>query len=154
VWRRVGRGSRVNIALECDFDHTPRPIELVFQGMTRMFLTIFGNGLYAATKRARAHGGEGFGPVLDVATRDSGDGVEVRVCDNGTGAAADIRDKPFQPCFMTRRTGEGAGLGFSIGYGIVTQEHGGTIAVDSEEGSFIELAIRLPRQATRTGAFR
>jgi signal transduction histidine kinase len=37
----------------------------------------------------------------------------------------------------------------SISYDIVTQQHGGTIAVDSEEGSFTEFTIRLPRQGER-----
>jgi two-component system NtrC family sensor kinase len=42
-------------------------------------------------------------------------------------------------------TGEGTGLGLSISWDIVTQQHGGTIAVDSREGEFTEFTIRLPR---------
>jgi hypothetical protein len=37
----------------------------------------------------------------------------------------------------------------SISWDIVTQQHGGTIAVDSRVGEFTEFAIRLPR-ARRT----
>ena len=37
------------------------------------------------------------------------------------------------------------GLGLSISWDIVTQQHGGTIAVDSRLGEFTEFAIRLPR---------
>src|SRR5262252_7447123 len=37
------------------------------------------------------------------------------------------------------------GLGLSISYDIVTQEHGGTISVDSQVGEFTEFTIRLPR---------
>ena len=66
-------------------------------------------------------------------TRDLGDAVEVRVRDNGTGIPAEIRDKLFQPFFTTKPTGEGTGLGLSISYDIVTQQHGGTIAVDSAD---------------------
>ena len=65
--------------------------------------------------------------------------------DNGTGIPPDIRDKLFQPFFTTKPTGEGTGLGLSISYDIVTQQHGGTIAVDSEVGEFTEFTIRLPR---------
>jgi len=45
-------------------------------------------------------------------------------------------------------------LGLSISYDIVTQQHGGTIEVDSRVGEFTEFTIRLPRssQATSTGA--
>jgi two-component system NtrC family sensor kinase len=59
----------------------------------------------------------------------------------------EIRDKLFQPFFTTKPTGEGTGLGLSISYDIVTQEHGGTIAVDSRVGEFTEFAIHLPRTA-------
>ena len=65
--------------------------------------------------------------------------------DNGTGIAPELRDKLFQPFFTTKPTGEGTGLGLSISYDIVTQRHGGTIAVDSRAGEFTEFTIRLPR---------
>jgi len=38
--------------------------------------------------------------------------------------------------FTTKPTGEGTGLGLSISYDIVTQQHGGTITVESEPGAF------------------
>ncbi len=140
-----------NITLERDFDHTLQPIEVVPQDMTRVFLNLFGNGFYAANKRAHGDGGNGdagFRPVLHVTTRDEGKAVEIRVRDNGIGIPAEIRDKLFQPFFTTKPTGEGTGLGLSISYDIVTQQHGGTIAVDSEVGAFTEFTIRLPRGQT------
>ncbi len=74
-----------------------------------------------------------------------GEAVEIRVRDNGAGIPPEIRDKLFQPFFTTKPTGEGTGLGLSISWDIVTQQHGGTIAVDSRVGEFTEFAIRLPR---------
>ena len=106
---------------------------------------MFGNGFYAATKRAQENGDASFRPTLTVATRDFGEAVEVRVRDNGTGIPPEIRDKLFQPFFTTKPTGEGTGLGLSISYDIVTQQHGGTITIDSEPGVFTEFTIRLPR---------
>lgn len=53
--------------------------------------------------------------------------------------------KLFQPFFTTKPTGEGTGLGLSITYDIVTQQHGGSIAVDSKVGEYSEFTIRLPR---------
>jgi signal transduction histidine kinase len=67
------------------------------------------------------------------------------VWDNGTGIPPDIRGKLFQPFFTTKPTGEGTGLGLSITYDIVTQQHGGSIAVDSDVGEYSEFTIRLPR---------
>jgi signal transduction histidine kinase len=131
--------------LEREFEAGLAPIELAPQEMTRVFLNLFGNGFYATAKRQREGAGPEFRPTLTVATRELGDAVEVRVRDNGTGIAPDIRDKLFQPFVTTKPTGEGTGLGLSIAYDIVTQQHGGTIAVDSREGEFTEFTIRLPR---------
>jgi two-component system NtrC family sensor kinase len=134
-----------NITLECELAHSIAPIELVPQDMTRVLLNLFGNGFYAAARRGREAGEANFRPVLKVTTRDLGGAVEIRVRDNGTGVAPEISDKLFQPFVTTKPTGEGTGLGLSIAYDIVTQQHGGTISVDSQVGEFTEFTIRLPR---------
>jgi PAS domain S-box-containing protein len=131
-----------DITLEREFDPTLAPIELIPQDVTRVFLNLISNGLYAVQKRDRSNGGH---PALKVVTRDLGAVVEVRVRDNGTGIAPENRDKLFQPFFTTKPTGEGTGLGLSISYEIVTQQHGGTIEVESEVGAFTEITVRLPR---------
>src|SRR6266481_1940353 len=143
-----------NITLERDFGQGITPIELVPQDITRVCLNLIGNGFYAATKRRKEGSDPRFQPTLKLTTRDIGDAVEIRVRDNGTGIAPEIKDKLFQPFFTTKPTGEGTGLGLSISYDIVTQEHGGTITVDSWVGEFTEFTIRLPRsfQATSTAA--
>jgi len=140
-----------NIALERDFDPGITPIDLVPQDATRVFLNLFGNGFYAANERA---GKDPSGKSrLRVTTRDLGSEVEIRVRENGTGIPPGIRDKLFQPFFTTKPTGEGTGLGLSISYDIITQQHGGTITVDSEAGAYTEFTIRLPRsrQTATTG---
>jgi signal transduction histidine kinase len=139
--------ANFNITLERDFDPGLTPIELAPQEITRVLLNLFGNGFYAATRRQRDGAGPEFRSALKVATRDLGGAAEVRVRDNGTGIAPEVRDKLFQPFVTTKPTGEGTGLGLSIAYEIVTQQHGGTIAVDSRVGEFTEFTIRLPRRA-------
>jgi two-component system, NtrC family, sensor kinase len=134
-----------NITMERDFDRTLRPIDVAPQEITRVFLNLFGNGFYAANKRAHGNGETSFHPILTVSTHDLGEAVEVKVRDNGTGIPPEIRDKLFQPFFTTKPTGEGTGLGLSISYDIVTQQHGGTIEVESEIGEFTEFTVRLPR---------
>jgi len=90
--------------------------------------------------------------VLKVTTHDLGKAVEIRVCDNGAGIPPEVRDKLFQPFFTTKPTGQGTGLGLSISWDIVTQQHGGTIAVDSRLGEFTEFVIHLPRARQATMA--
>ncbi|MFO1087721.1 MAG: GAF domain-containing protein [Reyranellaceae bacterium] len=138
--------NEFNVTLERDFEKTSKPIELVPQDVTRVFLNLFGNGFYALGKQRTAAKQVGYRPTLRVSTRDLGEAVEVRVRDNGTGIPPDVREKMFQPFFTTKPTGEGTGLGLSISYDIVTQQHGGTIEVESEPGSFTEFTVRLPRR--------
>jgi two-component system, NtrC family, sensor kinase len=138
-----------NITMERDLDRQLAPVEVVSQDVTRVFLNLISNGFYAAIKRQR-EADDAFRPVLKVATRDLGEAVEIRVRDNGTGIPPEYRDRLFQPFFTTKPTGQGTGLGLSISYDIVTQQHGGTIAVDSEVGAFTEFRIRLPRRYHRT----
>ncbi len=133
-----------NITMERALDGRLEPIEVVPQDITRVLLNLIGNGFYAATKRKRETG-SAFNPVLKVTTRDLGEGVEIQIRDNGTGIAPEYRDRLFQPFFTTKPTGEGTGLGLSISYDIVTQQHGGTITVESEPRSYTEFTVRLPR---------
>jgi two-component system, NtrC family, sensor kinase len=133
------------IALERDLDPDLAPIDVVPQELTRVLLNLIGNGFYAANKGNREGDGT-FRPALKVTTCELSDGVEVRVRDNGIGIPPEDRDKLFQPFFTTKPTGEGTGLGLSISYEIVTQQHGGTITVDSEPGDFTEFTVRLPRR--------
>jgi two-component system, NtrC family, sensor kinase len=142
-----------NTTLERDFAGDIPPVELVPQDVTRVFLNLFANGFYAANMRLKMGAEPQFKPVLKVTTRDAESAVEIRVRDNGTGIPCDIKDKLFQPFFTTKPTGEGTGLGLSISYDIVTQQHGGTIEVDSRVGEFTEFTIRLPR-AGRAAAAR
>jgi PAS domain S-box-containing protein len=139
-----------NITMERDLDRNLAPIEVVPQDLMRVFLNLIGNGFYAANKRSR--GGDGaFRPVLKVTTREFGDSVEIGVRDNGIGIPREYREKLFQPFFTTKPTGEGTGLGLSISFEIVTQQHGGTITVESEVGEFTEFTVRLPRRQHPSG---
>ena len=134
------------IILERDFDFNLAMVDVVPQEMTRVLLNLIGNGFYAAKQRS-GFGDATFRPKLKVTTRELGESIEVRVRDNGAGIPPENKDKLFQPFFTTKPTGEGTGLGLSISYEIVTQQHGGTITVDSHVGDFTEFTVRLPRRS-------
>jgi signal transduction histidine kinase len=135
-----------NITLRRAFAEGIAPIELVPQDMMRVLLNLFSNAFYATTRRARMEPGRNYEPTLTVTTRDGNGAVEICVRDNGIGIPAEIREQMFQPFFTTKPTGEGTGLGLSISYDIVTQQHGGSITVDSKVGEFSEFTVRLPRR--------
>ncbi len=139
------RDQSFTITLERDLDRGIEPVEVVPQDITRVLLNLFNNGFYAVHRRQQTVANPGFEPTLKVITRQMDSAVEIHVWDNGTGIPDDIRDKLFQPFFTTKPTGEGTGLGLSISYDIVTQQHGGSITVDSQLGEYSEFTMRLPR---------
>jgi signal transduction histidine kinase len=136
------QGHTVDVVLRREFDQSAALIEVVRQDLTRVFLNLLANGIYAATKKAHT---SQLPPTLEVTTRELGNAIEIRVRDNGIGIAPENRERIFQPFFTTKPTGEGTGLGLSISYDIIAKEHRGTIEVDSQVGEFTEFTIRLPR---------
>lgn len=143
------QNPELNVTMERDLGRDIAPLEMVSQDITRVLLNLFGNAFYATEKRRRTERDRGWRPTVKVMTRECGDAVEIRVRDNGTGMTPEVRAKLFTPFFTTKPTGEGTGLGLSISYDIVVQQHGGSIAVESEPGGFTEFTIRLPRGAWR-----
>jgi signal transduction histidine kinase len=86
---------------------------------------------------------DGKGGILTLCTRSLRDSVEVKVSDNGMGIPQKHLSQIFDPFFTTKRTGEGTGLGLNIVYRIVTK-YGGTIDVESREGSGTTFTLRFP----------
>ena len=95
-------------------------------------------------RQRQLRGVVGYAPTVGISTRLVGEKVEIRVRDNGLGIPTAVREKIFQPFFTTKPTGEGTGLGLSLSYDIVSQGHGGTLTVASEEGNYTEFLISLP----------
>ncbi|MCP3943714.1 MAG: response regulator [Desulfobacteraceae bacterium] len=68
--------------------------------------------------------------------------VCMEIEDNGAGMEEAVRKRVFEPFFTTKQTG--TGLGLSIAYFIITEEHGGTMEVESSLGKGTKFIIRLP----------
>jgi two-component system NtrC family sensor kinase len=134
-----------NVSLQRDFDASAGTIELFPQEITRVLLNLISNGFYAVTRRRTEIGNSGFEPILSATTRNLGNAVEIRIRDNGTGIAAEVKDKIFNPFFTTKPAGEGTGLGLSISHDIIVKQHGGSIEVETVPGQFTEFTIVLPR---------
>ena len=136
-----------NITLERSFDPAAGEVDLFPQEITRVLLNLIANGFYAATKRKGQIGAGEFEPTLAAATKNLGDRVEIRIRDNGTGIAPEVKEKMFNPFFTTKPAGEGTGLGLSLSHDIIVKQHAGSIAVVTEPGKFTEFKIVLPRTA-------
>jgi GAF domain-containing protein len=137
--------SLFNVTLQRNFDPKGGMIEVFPQEITRVFLNLISNGFYAVTKRKSENGSGGFEPIVRATTLGRDDHVEIKIRDNGTGIPPEVKERMFNPFFTTKPAGEGTGLGLSISHDIVVKQHGGTIDVETEPGSFTEFTIKLPR---------
>jgi signal transduction histidine kinase/DNA-binding response OmpR family regulator len=89
--------------------------------------------------------------LISVATRRLGDGVEIRVSDNGTGIPEAARGRIFDPFFTTKEVGRGTGQGLAIARSVVVDKHRGEIFFETESGQGTTFVIRLPTGETADG---
>jgi GAF domain-containing protein len=136
-----------NITVQREFDAAAGTVELFPQEITRAFLNLISNGVYAASKRKTENRDPGFEPTIRVTTKNLGSAVEIGIRDNGTGIPPEVQEKIFNPFFTTKPAGEGTGLGLSMTHDIVVKQHGGRIDVATEPGKFTEFTIVLPRKS-------
>jgi signal transduction histidine kinase len=103
--------------------------------MERALLNVILNGIQAM---------EGGG-ILTIRAKVEGEGeyVLIEISDTGRGIPRDVMPRIFDPFFTTKPVGQGTGMGLAIVYGII-ENHGGEIAVESEERRGTTVRIRLP----------
>lgn len=70
--------------------------------------------------------------------------VEIRIADNGPGIPEAIRQRIFDPFFTTKPVGKGTGMGMSISYQIITENHRGRFKCLSSPGQGAEFVVAIP----------
>ena len=134
------------LTIEQNLDPNLGTIEVVPQDLGRVFLNMVTNACYATNERREAEQAQasGYQPTLNVTTRNCGDRIEITIRDNGSGIPQHVIEKIFNPFFTTKPTDKGTGLGLALSNDIVRQ-HGGSIRVESEDGTFTEMTVTLPQ---------
>ncbi|MBN2021695.1 MAG: response regulator [Pirellulales bacterium] len=128
--------------LVTDFDPDLPLVPALLGSLNQAFLNLVMN----AAQAIAATVGEDGSPkgILSVTTRRDGDWAEIRVRDTGCGIPRDIRERVFNPFFTTKAVGKGTGQGLAIARSVVVEEHGGSIAFESEVGRGTTFLVRLP----------
>ncbi|MCC3154592.1 ATP-binding protein [Hymenobacter sp. BT770] len=132
-----------NATLTTDFLTDLPRVTMVGADVGRVLLNLFTNAFYAVRQRQQ-QGEPGYQPQVGVRTVLLNQHVHIQVTDNGTGMSPAVQQKIFQPFFTTKPTGEGTGLGLSLSHDIIAQGHGGSLAVESQEGQGTAFTISLP----------
>jgi PAS domain S-box-containing protein len=68
----------------------------------------------------------------------------IEIEDNGPGIPEEIKQRIFEPFFTTKDVGFGTGLGLSVSYFIIKENHSGEMLVSSEVNSGAKFTILLP----------
>ncbi|MFD3001956.1 tetratricopeptide repeat protein [Pontibacter toksunensis] len=133
--------------IHTDFDPKLENVEVVPQELGRVLLNLFNNAFYAVRLKQK-YNPDGYIPKVEVQTLCKEGQVEIRVKDNGVGMSDTVKNKIFQPFFTTKATGQGIGLGLSLSYDIITKGHRGELQVQTAEGEYTEMIVKLPHKST------
>ena len=102
----------------------------------QVFMNLLANAAQAMAQTAS--------PAIVLRTALEDDWARIEIEDNGPGMSAAVRKRVFEPFFTTKPVGEGTGLGLSVSYFIVCNNHHGAIEALSEPGRGARFTIRLP----------
>jgi PAS domain S-box-containing protein len=106
--------------------------------MRQVFLNLLKNSAQAMANASTEN------PCITVDVHADANMIQIEIEDNGPGMPEDIRKRVFEPFFTTKDVGLGTGLGLSVSYFIITENHGGTMGVESTPGRGSKFIIRLP----------
>lgn len=87
-------------------------------------------------------------PVIQLHTYLQQDRVCLDIVDNGPGMSEEVQKQIFEPFYTTKAAGVGTGLGLSLAYFIVTEQHHGLLQVESVLGYGSCFTLSLPAQWT------
>ncbi|NEO87168.1 MAG: hypothetical protein F6J87_23350 [Spirulina sp. SIO3F2] len=110
--------------------------------LNQVFMNILANAIDALEER-ETH--EQPGQITISSTLVEDEWLEVAIADNGPGIPDTIRSQIFNPFFTTKAVGKGTGMGMSISYQIVVEQHAGELTCRSELGEGTVFVIRIPR---------
>ena len=138
---------QVKIIKNYDPDMPPVPCEP--GKIQQVFLNILTNGAHAMCGENRPED-EDYAPEFAISIQPDKTGTMacIKIEDNGPGMDARTRKRVFEPFFTTKAQGEGTGLGLSVSYFIVKENHNGQMSVSSTPGGGTGFLIKLPFKQT------
>jgi len=106
--------------------------------LNQVFMNIIANAIDALQ-----HPPENPGSIR-IRTEVEGTCVAIRITDNGSGIADQIKQRIFDPFYTTKPIGSGTGMGLAISHSIIVEKHKGKINCFSAIGKGTEFAIEIP----------
>ena len=128
-----------NIRINREYDMVMPPIVMNSLEIEQVLLNILKNAAQALAERP-----SGTKSQITIRTLRSDQYAIIEVEDNGPGMSEETCKRIFDPFFTTKEIGVGTGLGLSVAYALVVNNHRGIIRVDSEQERGTKFIISLP----------
>jgi len=128
-----------HIRIVRNYDPALPPVAVTVLEVEQVLLNIIKNAAQAMSGADLPHQ-----PRISVRTRRAGALALIDIEDNGPGMEEKVRHRIFEPFFTTKEIGVGTGLGLSLSYAIITNNHHGGIEASSQPGKGARFTIRLP----------
>jgi two-component system NtrC family sensor kinase len=129
-----------HIHIHREYEATLPPVPCVDTEIEQVVLNLLRNSAQAMAENER----QAEPPSITLYLYKENDWAVIEIRDNGPGIDEQKLKRIFEPFFTTKEVGVGTGLGLSVSYFIITNNHNGSMSAESspEEGAcFI---VRLP----------
>jgi len=128
------------IKIEKDYESNIPPIPCEASKLQQVFFNLIKNSSEAMSDNRNRN----LESRLKIETKTDGDILNIQISDNGTGMDETTLKRVFEPFFTTKEVGVGTGLGLSVSYFIITEDHGGEMSAESNLGIGSKFTIQLP----------
>lgn len=136
-WKRIAE-------VVLDLDEDLPEIPCIVSTLNQVILNIIINAAHAI-EELKSEGKKG---TISIRTWIDDAHAVIEIKDTGCGMRDDVQRRIFDPFFTTKEVGKGTGQGLAIAYSVITEQHAGTISVESAPGCGSCFQIRLPRTVT------
>jgi len=82
-------------------------------------------------------------PCFTFRVKQEDDMVRIEIEDNGSGMDEETRRRAFEPFYTTKEVSDGTGLGLSVSYFIIMEQHKGKMLIVSNKGKSTKVIINL-----------
>ncbi|AFY90371.1 sensor histidine kinase [Chroococcidiopsis thermalis] len=119
------------IEIQRNYDRSLPKILAFGSELNQVWTNLIDNAVDAVSSISFANAGKG---VIELATAQNGDYIQVQIADSGAGIPVEIQSRIFEPFYTTKPVGSGSGLGLDAVRRIVENRHQGTITFTSQPG--------------------
>ncbi|EDX75618.1 GAF domain protein [Coleofasciculus chthonoplastes PCC 7420] len=132
------------ITIERHYDNLPH-VECYPKPINQVFLNLLTNAIEALNRSPNSD------KMITLRTQwkpsihsSDEDRVEISIADNGVGINPEVLSSIFEPFFTTKAVGEGRGLGLTVTYQTIVNQHQGQLDVRSQPGQGTEFILQIP----------